>query len=152
MPRRCRLNCVLAVTVSIAIATSGPSAEKSAIQWKSDPAEAHRLARQWNRPMLLLITMDGCFYCTKMKQSTYRDAVLASDITNHFVAARVDSKQYATLARELGVQVYPTTVIISPDYKVVDVIRGYVNAKKLRRRLAVVTRRDRVTRLNDHTN
>lgn len=139
---------MLTVTVLLMVARSGPAAEEATILWYSDPAEAHQLARQRHVPMLLLVTMDGCFYCAKMKRSTYRDQVVAADIRRHFVAARIDAKKHVKLAQELGVKVYPTTVIISPDYKVMDVIRGYVDARHLRQRMALATRAVRVAKAN----
>jgi thioredoxin-related protein len=116
-------------------AVARPAAQAE-VQWHADPAKAHQLARDHQRPLLLLLTTDGCYYCTKMKQSTYRDRLVAADIANHFVAAQVNAKKHRTLARKLGVKAYPTTVIISPDYKVMDVIPGYVDAKTLRVRMA----------------
>ena len=147
---RCRPVLLYPVAVAtllacVAHARSGPQAE---IPWHADPAKAHQLARQQERPLLLLLTTSGCHYCSKMKQSTYRDRLVAADITDHFVAARIDAKKHPTLTKKLGVKVYPTTVIISPDYKVVDVIRGYVDAKKLRTRMAVAARRVQVAKSN----
>jgi uncharacterized protein YyaL (SSP411 family) len=141
---------VVAATLlaSTAVARAASPAE---IRWYGDPAEAHQLARQHERPLLLLLTTEGCFYCSKMKESTYRDQQVATDISKHFVAAQVDAKQHPVLAKKLGVKVYPTTVIISPDFKVMDVIRGYVDAKKLRLRMASAAGRVRVARADAGT-
>ena len=141
----------LAMAAMLAVSASGPSAENAAIQWHSDPAKAHQLARQQNRPLLLLVTMDGCFYCTKMKQSTYQDAVVASEVADRFVAARIDAKGHRALVEKLGVEVYPTTVIVSPDYRVLDVIRGYVDSSRLRQRMTAATRHDRITKSDVET-
>ena len=147
---RCRLVFLYTMAAAtllacVAHARSGPQAE---IPWHADPVQAHQLARQQERPLLLLLTTSGCHYCTKMKQSTYRDRRVATDITDHFVAARIDAKKHPVLTKKLGVTAFPTTVIISPDYKVVDVIRGYVDARKLRTRMAVAARRVRIANSN----
>lgn len=145
---RCRFVSMFPVAMAtlLACATVARPAAQGEIQWHADPVKAHQLARRHERPMLLLLTTDGCFYCSKMKQSTYRDRYVATDIAKHFVAAQINAKKHPTLAKKLGVKAYPTTVIISPDYKVMDVIRGYVDAKKLRSRMAVATSRARIAK------
>lgn len=97
--------------------------------------------RREARPMLLFVTREGCLYCVRMKQQTYADAGVASEITRSFVATTVDGLQQQSLVRQLGVRVYPTTVIISPQNEVLDVIDGFVDSNVLRSRLAAVTSR-----------
>lgn len=117
-------------------ATLTMAATKAPIRWHSDPAKAHQLARTHRRPMLLFITTNGCHYCSTMKTRTFADPQVAADITSQFVAATVNGPDYATLTHQLGVKGYPTTVIISPDYRVLDSITGYVDARRFRQRLS----------------
>lgn len=57
------------------------SAEKAgAIAWRSDVDRAWKASKQQNRPLLLFVTLDGCGYCTKMKQHTYRDPAVVKDV------------------------------------------------------------------------
>ena len=137
----------LAIAALLAVTASAMAAEQAGIQWHSDPAKAHRLARQQNRPLLLLVTMDSCLYCTKIKQSTYMDNAVAVQVADGFVASRIDAKHHKALVEQLKIEVYPTTVIISPDYQVLDVIRGYVDSARLRQRMAAATHPDRIARL-----
>jgi protein disulfide-isomerase len=139
-----RFMCLMAAATLLVRGTAGGSVAESEIQWHADPAQAHALARRDGRPLLLLLTTDQCYYCSKMKLSTYRDRQVAADITDHFVAAQIDAKKHPLLTKKLGVKVYPTTVIISPDYRVIDLIAGCVDAGKLRVRMAAATTRNRV--------
>jgi thioredoxin-related protein len=137
----------LAVTAVMLVAASAMAAGQDGIQWHSDPAKAHQLARRQNRPLLLLVTMESCHYCTKIKQSTYMDGNVAATVADGFVASRIDAKNHKALVEQLKIEVYPTTVIISPDYQVLDVIRGYVDPVRLRQRMAAAAHRDRIARL-----
>ena len=78
-----------------------------------------------------------------MKKNTYRDDGVVADIRQSFVSATVDAKTWTQFVERLGVRIYPSTVIISPDNKVLDRIGGYVEPKTLRARLDVASQRTR---------
>ena len=116
----------------------GETTQADGIQWYVDLDEAWKSTCESGRPMLLFVTLEKCAYCVKMKNGTYNDDGVVSAITDTFVPAQVDGRQFEELVVRLGIRVYPTTVIISPDREVIDRVNGYVSAKVLQARLATV--------------
>ena len=117
------------------------AAEREPIHWHDGMQTAWRSMQAEQRPMLLFITMDGCHHCTRMKSQTYRDHRVVDRIRESYVAAAVNGRRQPEIARRLGVRVYPTTVIISPEFRVVESIRGYVPPAELSARLAQLSQR-----------
>ncbi len=109
--------------------------DQAKISWRPEVMEAWRTAQTSQRPLLVYVSLDGCAYCKKMERDTLTDPNVARHVEKSFVAAKIDGTRDATLAKRLGVQIYPTTVIISPENKVLDAIAGYVEASQLEARL-----------------
>lgn len=110
-------------------------AERPAVQWQPDLATAWKAMEDESRPMLVFVTSSNCRYCEKMKRETFGDAGVVEYIDQTFVAATFNGGQEPALAKHLSVSIYPTTVIIGPDAKILDSIRGYVSAERLQQRL-----------------
>ena len=117
------------------------AAEGAEIDWHQEMPAAWRSMRNEQRPMLLFVTMDGCTHCRRMESQTYRDQRVIGRVRSSFVAAAINGPRQPEVARRLGVRVYPTTLIISPEYRVIASIRGYVPPDELTARLAAVSER-----------
>ena len=87
------------------------------------------------RPLVLFVTMDACYYCDKMVNETYANRGVCSDLMENFVPAIAHSDDHPNFIRKLGIETFPTTLIIGADSKVMDSITGFVSAKKFRRHL-----------------
>jgi len=127
---------VSAVAVLSLIAPDAARGESpTPIAWRSDLETAWKDTKASRKPMLLLFTIDGCFYCAKMKQYTFSDRDVSGEVSRSFVPALVDGDRYEKFASKLGINVYPTMLIISPSTKIVDRIEGYASPVQLQRRL-----------------
>ncbi len=116
--------------------------EGQQIHWHTSAEQAWQEMRDHDRPLLLFVTTNGCRYCDKMKGDTYADDDVRTDVDGSFVALRINADNEATeqwLAR-FGIRLYPTTLLISPQSKLIDRIDGYVDAEKMRPRLARAVR------------
>lgn len=136
----CRLttNQVWCIGLLLALyGTSIAASEPTAICWHVDVRQAWQKTLADDQPMLLLFTMDKCRYCTKMKRSTYTDDRIVALIERSYVPVVIDGFQWKDLTRRLGIRIYPTTVILSPENRVIDQISGFVNARQLHHRLAL---------------
>ncbi|MDA0659658.1 MAG: thioredoxin family protein [Planctomycetota bacterium] len=111
------------------------------IQWRDDLKKATEEVSQQQRPLLLVFTMERCSYCTLMKRTTYHDEQVVASINENFVPIQICGPDHQRLAQRLGVRVYPTTIIISPENRVVDRMDGYVKAQAILPRLASATHR-----------
>ena len=112
------------------------AAEKAAeIQWLTDLPAASRALAEQRRSMILLLTRPGCTYCTRMKAETLQDTAVISRVNESFVAATLDGLRHADLTRKIGVRVYPTTAILSPEGRLLAVIHGYTDSASFLARL-----------------
>lgn len=136
--------------VMLSILSSGPlagrAAEAESVAWHHEMKSAWNSAQTAQRPIVLFLTMNGCYHCQRMKSQTYQNAAVVDRIRESYVAASINGPQQPDLARKLGVQVYPTTVILSPDARVLDSIRGYVPPAELQERLTSISNRLRTAR------
>jgi uncharacterized protein YyaL (SSP411 family) len=110
------------------------------IAWHEQFREAWAASQEKKRPLLVFVTIKDCAHCRHMVRQTYADAAVASDVRDSFVAATVDADRDAKLVEKLGVRVYPTTVIISPDLRILDRIGGYAGPAELRERMRTAVR------------
>ena len=97
--------------------------------------EAWTASQKSNRPILLFVSMSGCHHCDKMMAESYNLPQMKEMITESFEPVYVTRKAHPKLVKALKIKWYPTTVLVGPNNKVMDVIEGYVDTKTLRRRL-----------------
>lgn len=120
--------------------------EAGKIAWNSNLSEALAESKQTGQPLLLFVMVDNCPYCLKMKRTSFLDDQVTKQIGQSYVATQVNADNYRQYIRDLGVQLFPSTVIISPDNKIIDRINGYLNAQALNRRLLSASQRARIAR------
>jgi thioredoxin-related protein len=131
--------------VLIVLATSmmGGAAEPTkddGIKWSADLKTAWELASEQQRPLLVFITMDGCPFCQKMKQTTLRDKAVQGDLKSRFVTVALNVKDEPEFIKILHIRTFPSTVVIQPNGDVVESITGYQTPKQLRDKLSSSTR------------
>lgn len=127
---------IAAIVLALALAAAPTRAEQ--VVWAETIDEAWQLAQEYDRPMLVFITRSNCKYCTKMKKMSWTDSSVAHEVNNRYVPVMVDAKAAGDLVQKLEVTGFPTTVVIMPDYQVVEQVKGFVPAKELKRRLTNV--------------
>jgi len=103
--------------------------------WAKNLDQAYKSSKEKDRPMLIFISSSRCYYCDQMKKKTLTDPEVRTALSNGFVPIIVQASEYPELMRKLGVRRYPTTLIVSPEAKIQDVIDGYVKPREFRYRL-----------------
>jgi len=103
-------------------------------RYTSYPA-AWTAAQESGRPILVYVTSHSCPHCTRMLGETYQRASLRTFVTGSFETVFVDRAEQPELTQKLHVRLFPTTVVVGPNNKVIDVIEGYVDASAFSRRL-----------------
>ena len=137
---------ILSVIVVLGILFRGGTAEDQipAPQWQTDVNRAWQTAQASRRPLILYFKMANCAFCRKMERETFTDQALTADMRDKFVAANLNLEQHGDLVKRYQVRTFPTTVVISPDARVIDHIPGYIGPKDLRTRLRVAAESLRV--------
>jgi thioredoxin-related protein len=113
--------------------------EPAKLPWLHDVNAAWQETQTSRRPMLLFITTQGCTYCRLMERDTFSDGEVIAQIGQAFVPITIDAADQAAFVKKLGIRLYPTTVIIGPNSKVLDSISGYMKPQQLRTRLLAVS-------------
>ena len=125
---------VTAVGVLLALSSR---AEAAHVPWHKDFQQAAQESIRSGKPMLVKFTAVWCGYCQKMKQS-FADKSVAGHLNTCFVPVIIDADSNQRLVNTIGIEGLPTTVIISPDLKVLTKITGYKTPRELDRHLIKV--------------
>ncbi len=105
------------------------------IQWIEDYETGLNMAKELNRPAVLLLLAEWCGYCKKLKETTLVDPRVES-MHDDFVWIRLDSdKQYPELKTLYEQRSFPLTVLLNSDGEVVERISGYLPANAFRSKI-----------------
>lgn len=96
---------------------------------------AWRAAQKSNRPILVFVSMPNCHYCVKMKQQVYELSKVKQLVSSSFETVKAGRYTHAKLVEKLHIKWYPTTVLVGPNNKILDVIEGYADANQFQQRL-----------------
>ncbi len=139
MRSRCVSLCAVAAAL---LATSCILAEEAAVSlWRSDAYAAWKASQTSGRPTLYYVTSPHCPYCDLMERDTLSHPAIQAMLRESFEPARVLANRQPTLAQNLRVQAYPTTVVVDSRNRIVESIEGYVPPRELERRLTEVAQR-----------
>lgn len=130
----------IAWVVLSASGTVGASAEVGGDPWSVDVDVAWQQSKASNRLLVLVASTHDCLYCEQLKATTLKDHLVRAELEKSFVVAAVKDSDHPTLLRKLQVESFPTTVVISPDGRVMDKIEGYLPPEKFHARLTSILR------------
>ena len=122
------------VALSTSVDQESPETKKPLFEHSSYP-KAWKAAQKTNRPILIYVCMPNCPHCVKMMERTYEMPKVEQMVHSSFETIRVGRYKDAELVRKLKIKWFPTTVLVSPNNKVLDMIEGYVDAKRFQQRL-----------------
>lgn len=120
--------------------TSPEPRQPTVINWIHKYGTARRTGTKKQKPVMLFLTMDGCLHCRRMDHTVFSDSRIATGLNQKFVPARLKLERTSQLAQDLKVTVFPTTVFIAPDGKILDYVRGYLPSQKFRHHMDQVSK------------
>ena len=106
-----------------------------------DLATALSASKDSGRPLLVFVTMPGCYHCVRMKSETYQDPSLQMQIAREFESVVVDQTDEPDWVHEKGVTLFPTTLVLDQNGEVTARLPGYVSAQELAIRLSSMSGR-----------
>jgi thioredoxin-related protein len=143
----------LAVMSSISCAGSKketPKAAAGAVVWMAWD-QAMTSAQEEGKFIVVDVYTDWCHWCKVMDEKTYVDPAVAGLMKESFVAVKLNAERENTvnfkgkaytemdLARNLGVNGYPTTMFLASDGTVIGKIPGYIEAPVFKQILEYLT-------------
>jgi thiol-disulfide isomerase/thioredoxin len=130
----------LLTIITISPADAGP------IAWHKDLQAAMRESARQQKPVLVSVGARWCGPCRRMHSETFPNAAFAAQVNSQFIPVLLDADEQAAVVQKLGVDSFPTVLVISPENKIVGRFTGFQTAPQLQSRLAafrprVVTQR-----------
>lgn len=118
---------------AVSVLAGGP--ENKAITWQTSLKAAHKLAREQNKPMLLVFGAEWCGYCKKLEKTTLENAQLAKYINTTFVSVHIDVDEEEKIAQILDVKSLPCTIVLSPGADLLGKFEGYMQPAPMYQKL-----------------
>lgn len=112
------------------LASSGCRAAPAGVAWRTDLRQAMAEVARDHQPLLLFFESPSCGPCRRMLQETFADAKVAAAVNGGFVPVLVDGNQQPGLTAQLGVEAFPTIVVLR-DGKVVQRLVGFRTTAEL---------------------
>jgi thioredoxin 1 len=107
----------------------------NSISWSSTAtlAEAKQSAREAGKPICVDLSAVWCGYCKKMKKNVYTDAAVAQAMNAGYIPLALDGEKSegAELVSKLGVNGFPTLLILDAQGSVLKRNTGYLNTTQL---------------------
>jgi thioredoxin-related protein len=82
-------------------------------------------AKRTHQPMMVYVKSDSCQFCNKMKNRTLEDASVLENMKD-FIFIVADKNDEETKKYLPSVRYTPTVYFISPEFKVVNTVKGYL--------------------------
>jgi YHS domain-containing protein/thioredoxin-related protein len=142
--RRGSLCLALVAAVAISFASRPPAQADdhvvSRLAWRKNYTQACEESGRRKRPILVKITATWCGPCRQMQQLTFADERLRRRLRKDFVLLELDADENPDLISGFHVEAYPTTLVVSPELKVVSRMTGFKSAGDLISSLDLVKR------------
>jgi len=118
-----------------------PGLDAHALRWYSFD-EGIALAQQTNKKLLIDVYTDWCTWCKKMDKEVYTNPDVKAVLQSYFIAVKLNAESprelsykgrrltEMTIAREMGITGYPTTVFFDSNAEPMAKVAGYLESKE----------------------
>lgn len=132
------LRSILCICTALVATAAAAAVQAGEVKWHRDIRQAVTEASRAKKPLLIEFSADWCGYCRRMQHTTFADEGVIRHVNGCFVPVAVDADENGALVQAVGVEGLPTTVIISPELKVVKRITGYQSPEQMREHLGAL--------------
>ncbi len=124
---------VATLVLLVMFQSAGSAAE---LKWGSDLKKAAAESQKTGKPILITFTASWCHYCHKLLDETFTDQQVVARVNEYFVPVVLDADENEKAVNLLGIEAFPSTVVISPELNVLGRIRGFHPAPQMAQQLA----------------
>ncbi len=100
------------------------------VEWLSYQ-EGFKKAKKEKKLILMDIYAQWCHWCNVMENTTYRDKNVIDIIEKYYVPVRVDAEKEVEINKKYNQGGLPTTVILSPDRKILFGVGRYISPESM---------------------
>jgi uncharacterized protein YyaL (SSP411 family) len=105
------------------------------VEWRQDYGKARQEAVEKNRPLLIDVGTENCYFCKQLDMRTFKDPSIITLLNERCIPLKIDADQHMRLAEALKVEYYPTLVFASGEGKILGYQQGFIEADALKERL-----------------
>ncbi len=135
LSRRSALLGTLGICVGTGALAWAGGPENVAITWQKSLKDAHKLAVQQNKPIMVVFGAEWCGFCKKLEKTTLTNPQLAKYINSTFVSVHIDVDDEKKIAEILDVKSLPCTIILSPEADLLGRFEGYMQPAPMYQKL-----------------
>jgi thiol-disulfide isomerase/thioredoxin/YHS domain-containing protein len=123
-----RAKCLWPCLVICALATASRASGQSGVHWQPDLETARRIAAQTNRLILVHFWTESCGPCMRMEREVFSRPDVAAAIEANYIPVKVNVQRLPQMARQFGVNAWPTDVILTPQGGMIERRTGGLDA------------------------
>ncbi len=101
------------------------------INWAQSSQMAMSWAQRLRLPIVAYISSAHCGYCRKMDQDSWGNPSIIQQVKSGFVPLKLHAERDQRLVTSLGVRSFPTTILFTPEGKVINRVSGYLPPNRL---------------------
>jgi thioredoxin-like negative regulator of GroEL len=105
------------------------------VEWRQDYGQARKEAEAKNRPLVIDVGTENCYFCKQLDLRTFKDPTIVALLNERCIPLKIDADQHARLVEALRVQNYPTLVFANSEGKILGYQEGFIEAGALHERL-----------------
>lgn len=124
---------VAALVLLVMFQNAGLAAE---LKWHNDLKKAAAESQKTGKPILITFTASWCHYCHKLLDETFTDQKVIARVNQYFVPVVLDADENEKAVELLGIEAFPSTVVISPELNVLGRITGFHKAPQMAQHLS----------------
>jgi YHS domain-containing protein/thiol-disulfide isomerase/thioredoxin len=124
---------LVALVIVVMFHNAGMAAE---LKWGNDLKKAAAESQATGKPILITFTASWCHYCHKLLDETFTNQELIARVNEYFVPVVLDADENERAVELLGIEAFPSTVVISPELNVLGRIKGFHPAPQMAQQLA----------------
>ena len=129
----------ITVDLEIASVTSAAQLDSLQIKWVEDYDKGIALAREEQKPVVLVLYADWCAFCKKLFGETLQDPRVKT-FKDRFVWIKVNSDAEAKIKEQFAQKGFPLIVILNREGQPLDRMDGFKDALALRDKLVKTSR------------
>lgn len=124
---------LVALVIVVMFHNAGMAAE---LKWGNDLKKAAAESQATGKPILITFTASWCHYCHKLLDETFTNQELIARVNEYFVPVVLDADENERAVELLGIEAFPSTVVISPELNVLGRIKGFHPAPQMAQHLS----------------
>lgn len=106
--------------------------KEASMGWRDSLAEGWKDAKSTGLPMVIFITSENCIYCKAMEKKTWCSEQVREQIGGRFIPVRLIAGRNVKSLSKVSVDVYPTTLLATPEGDVVAHRKGFQPPERIR--------------------